>query len=206
MHTRLEVNALDKSFGARVIFQHWTHRFEAGFHGVTGPNGVGKSTLLAIVAGAEPYQDGEIILNGERLGDEPDRYRPGIGYCPDRLDFYPFLKVSEFWHIAASVKSAETPRQSHPLVSGFNLGVELNKRLDELSLGTRKKVLLVAALINDPALLLLDEPTDELDSTSAGLLVDYLSQRREAITIFSTHDDGLLADLAAARLKLGNDG
>ncbi len=205
MNSSLLVTDLHKSYGARVVFAGWSHAFDSGFHGVTGPNGIGKSTLLAILAGAERCQGGKIALNGAVLGQEPDTYRSQIGYCPDRMAFYPFVKAHEFFHLAASAKSCATPDPAHPLVKGFNLHREWDTRLDELSLGTQKKVLLLTALFSDPDLLLLDEPTDELDAESARFLVDHLLQRRAAITIISTHDRALLDALQATPIALDHE-
>jgi len=198
----LEIKSLHKAYGRRVVFEEFSHRFRAGFHGVIGPNGAGKSTLLAIAGGAEPFGSGKVSLNSEALGATPDLYRPQMGYCPDRLAFYPFLSVREFWHMAANARDIEPPDETHNIVREFVLGAEIDSRLDALSLGTRKKVLLVTALMHDPLLLLLDEPTDELDAHSAAFLVDHLKSRRACITIISTHDRALLKELGADTLAL----
>jgi len=201
MEHRLEIHALTKSFGDRCVFADWSHKFDPGFHGITGPNGIGKSTLLAMLAGAIDCDAGTITLNGATPGDDPDRYRLQIGYAPDRLDFYPFITVGEFWRMAASAKSVFAPDEHNPLVEAFKLSGELNTRLDALSLGTRKKVLLVSALINEPLLLLLDEPTDELDTNSTDVLIQHL-KGRTAITIISTHDVDLLEHMGAINVPL----
>ena len=200
----LDIRSLSKRYGARVIFDRFSQQFESGCHGVIGPNGVGKSTLLSILGGSEPFQAGSIRLAEAELGDPDGAYLKQTGYCPDRLSFYPFLTVREFWGLAAGIRGLPVPDASHVLVQGLNLAREINTRLDALSLGTQKKVLLVTALIHGPALLLLDEPTDELDATSARFLTHHLKRMEGTITIISTHDETLLADLGADVLELGD--
>lgn len=200
----LDIQGLSKRYGARVIFDRFSHQFKSGCHGVIGPNGVGKSTLLSILGGSEPYQAGRIRLAEAELGHPDGAYLERAGYCPDRLSFYPFLTVREFWSLAAGIRQVPVPDASHALVKGFNLARELPTRLDALSLGTQKKVLLVTALIHRPSLLLLDEPTDELDATSARFLTHHLKRMEGTITIISTHDETLLADLGADVLELGD--
>jgi len=199
---KLEVISLCKSYGTRKIFRQWSKKFEPGFHGVTGPNGSGKSTLLSVLAGAEKFQGGSIIFNGQELNKKGDTYRLAMGYCPDRLAFYPFVKVNEFFQLAASARNCTAPGAQHELIIGLNLGRELDTRVDELSLGTQKKVMLVAALMNEPSLLLLDEPTDELDELSHQFLIEQLKNRVDGITIIATHDRLLLDQLNATCIDL----
>jgi ABC-type multidrug transport system ATPase subunit len=199
---KLEVVRLCKSYGTRKIFHQWSREFEPGFHGVTGPNGSGKSTLLSVLAGAESFQGGSIIFNGQELNKKGGTYRRAMGYCPDRLEFYPFVKVNEFFQLAASARACTTPGPQHELIVGLNLGRDLDTRVDELSLGTQKKVMLVAALMNKPSLLLLDEPTDELDESSQQYLIDQLKCRVDGITIIATHDKLLLDQLNAECIDL----
>lgn len=188
---KLDVVGLGKYFPGRRIFQSWSYTFEDGCYAVVGSNGMGKSTLLKILAGVESSQ-GEVLLNGISLAKCPLEYKQLLGYSPDRLEFYPFLTVDEFFRLVSNIKEIESIDQTNYLVQGLSISKYFTNTLESLSLGTKKKVLLIAALASDPQLLLLDEPTDELDRKSKDFILNVLKQRKSQITIISTHDQELV--------------
>lgn len=199
---QLDIVKLSKHYNFHRVFDNWSHTFQPGHYGIVGPNGVGKSTLLAILAGAEEFQGGQVLLDDRDLQKQGLWYKQHVGYCPDHLQFYPILSVNEFLQLAATIKRCQLPDPEGVLIGGFNVASFLNTALGELSLGTRKKILLIAALMNQPKVLLLDEPTDELDKNSKAFLIDILRANHDAIVIISTHDEVLLQSLDADVIAL----
>lgn len=199
---KLEVTELTKKYADKTVFDAWSYKFDSNIYAVVGKNGSGKSTLLEILAGAEVIDKGQILLEEKNLLTHASWYKQQLGYCPDRLNFYSFLKVIDFFRLITKIKNTPSVDRHHSLVKGFGIVEYLDTSLDKLSLGTQKKVLLVAALLGKPNLLLLDEPTDELDTKSKDFLIEELESRRPTTTIIATHDEYLIKQLGAEVVSL----
>lgn len=201
MSNHLACQEITIGFDQRPVIDAFSYDFDAGIYGVVGVNGSGKSTLLKVMAGALQPDHGDVRLNGCSLNSDSMAYKAQIGFAPDRLAFYPFVQVNEFWTMVAAAHQCDA-ESIGPLVEGFSLGAFLHTELADLSLGTQKKVLLVAAMMSQPNVLLLDEPTDELDEPSTRYLIDELLTRRESIVLLSSHDDHVLHALYAQTISL----
>lgn len=164
----------------------FTADFQPGITGLVGPNGAGKTTFLRAVAGLLPPTSGSLEIHGV----EADVYvsRGEIGFLPENPVFPWYLTVEEFLEglgSGADARLREAPgAERAALLHGL-----LNKRLDSLSLGERKKVALSAALLGAPRVLLLDEPTNGLDPTAVrGLRHALMGERERGITVIvSSH-------------------
>ncbi len=196
----LIVAGLGKSYGDHEVLSAWSARLNPGCHAITGPNGSGKSTLLAILAGALPADAGYVSLSEVELDKQPQQYRGLLAWCPDHLDFFHFLSGRDFLDLSSALRPGGLQRTA--IITRFGLEPFLNLPIKALSLGTRKKLLLASALICNPALLLLDEPSNELDSAAREALIENLNQRSGTIVLMATHDRHLITQLNANELPI----
>jgi ABC-type multidrug transport system ATPase subunit len=162
-----------------------------GVVGLLGPNGAGKSTLLRIVATITRASEGTVSWNGEDVARHPDAVRRVLGYLPQDFGIYPDLTAREFLGYLAAAK--ELPRRAaeeriEALLDVVNLREDAGRRLGGFSGGMRQRVGIAQALLNDPELLIVDEPTTGLDPEERVRFRNLLSDLAgERIVILSTH-------------------
>ncbi len=183
-----------------------------GILGLLGPNGAGKSTLMRILATLAQPTAGTVTWNGTDIARQPNTVRAALGYLPQDFGVYQALTAREFLSFLAAVKGLSGKLAGDRVESSLNV-VGLNdmadRRLGEFSGGMRQRVGIAQALLNDPALLIVDEPTVGLDPEERmrfrHLLTDLAGQR---LVILSTHivsdveaSATTLAVMAAGRLR-----
>lgn len=136
----------------------------SGMMGLLGANGAGKSTLIKILAGILNATSGEIIVDGERI-KKPSKLKKIVGYVPQKFDFYPQMTVYEVMDYFAALNGVKKDRKERidNLLSITHLAQMQNLRTEKLSGGMRQRLGIAVALIKDPKLLLVDEPTVGLD-------------------------------------------
>jgi Cu-processing system ATP-binding protein len=161
---------------------------------ILGPNGAGKTTLMKMILGLTRNSDGRILVDGERIGDDPS-YRTRIGYMPQIARFPENLTAAELIAMLRDLRG-EAAALDDDLVTRFRLSDQLRKPLRTLSGGTRQKVNAVLAFLFRPDLLILDEPTAGLDPVSSAVLKDKILEARNAgrTVIVTSH---VLSDLDA---------
>jgi len=193
----LEVRELRKLLSRRWVLDRvdlsWT---QPGTLVVFGENGAGKSTLIKVVCGVIDKDSGEIVIGGHSLSRERESALAAMGYVPDDLDLPGYLSVRELLTLGAALKRANFPDAAS--IERLGIGLLLSAKLDSLSLGQRRRVGLCLALVGEPRLLVLDEPTNGLDAEGQSLLVELLRERRErgVATLVATHDRAFI-DAAA---------
>jgi ABC-type Mn2+/Zn2+ transport system ATPase subunit len=178
-----------KRFGVRQILDGVSFaRERPGVLAITGENGSGKSTLLKIVCGVVPADAGRVVIDGLDLAGARERALHGLGYVPDTLELPGFLSVKEWVRLVAGLKRA--PEPGPETVARLGVAPILRERLEALSLGQRRRAGLLGALVGDPALLVLDEPTNGLDPEGVEMLLGLLESRTRAgfVTILTTHE------------------
>jgi ABC-type multidrug transport system ATPase subunit len=164
---------------------------------VTGKNGTGKTTLLRVIAGVLDPDEGSVTIKGEPLR----RARRHLGYVPEGADPPPHLTGAELEGLVASIRRA--PPLEGALRERLGVVATRDQRIGSLSLGQRRRACLAAALVGDPWLLVLDEPTNGLDPGGVTLLSALLNERRAAgrAALVATHDFAFADAISARRLS-----
>lgn len=185
-----------EGLGKRYRGDHWGLRgvdceLAPGVVGLLGPNGAGKSTLLRIVATITTASEGRVLWNGVDVARQPDAVRGILGYLPQDFGIYPNLTPREFLAYLAAAKGL--PRKLareriEALLDLVHLRDEANRRLGGFSGGMRQRVGIAQALLGDPQLLVVDEPTTGLDPEERVRFRNLLSDLSgERIVVLSTH-------------------
>jgi ABC-type multidrug transport system ATPase subunit len=170
---------------------------------VVGDNGSGKSTLMKILSTLIKPSEGTCSLEGKNITKNPDTMRKALGYLPQDVAVYPNLTAPEFLGYIASLKSLksnEAKKQINNLLEIFNLTPYKKRRLSDYSGGMRQRVGISAALLGDPRVIIVDEPSVGLDPVERinlrNLLMDMAKDR---IVILSTH---IISDIESTANKL----
>lgn len=175
------------SWGLRDI----SLNLRSGVLGLLGPNGAGKSTLMRILATITRPTTGKVSWNGKDIAKSPDELRAVLGYLPQDFGIYPHLTPVEFLDYLAAIKGLDS-RAAHnrieELLQLVNLTEVRNRPLGGFSGGMKQRVGIAQALLNDPRLLIVDEPTAGLDPEERARFRNLLSDlSSERIVILSTH-------------------
>lgn len=162
---------------------------------VMGGNGAGKSTLLRIVAGLLEPDRGAVVLCGDPIHGGGVAARRRLGYAPDATEALPDLQLCELVALVRALKQA--PPLERAWIERIGAGPFWRQRLSGLSFGQRKRALLLTALVGEPWLLVLDEPTNGLDAGGARMVLDLIEERRaeRKATLLTTNDPALASAL-----------
>jgi ABC-type multidrug transport system ATPase subunit len=174
-----------------VALRDFSLELTPGVLGLLGPNGAGKTTLMSILATVTRSTEGRVEWNGVDISRHPDELRSVLGYLPQDFGVYPNLNAVEFLEYLAAVKgldAATAKRRIHELLELVNLTEASKRPLGGYSGGMRQRVGIAQALLNDPELLIVDEPTAGLDPEERVRFRNLLSELSgERIVILSTH-------------------
>jgi ABC-2 type transport system ATP-binding protein len=197
----IELTSVNRSFGRNKAVDGVSLDAGQGVLGLLGPNGAGKTSLLRMLATVLPPSSGQIRLLGRDPGKTADRreIRRRLGYLPQNLGYYPAFTVAEFIEYFALLKevpAARVPGAVASAVERVQLGPKARAKLRTLSGGMLRRVGIAQAIVNDPDLLLLDEPTAGLDPEQrVGFRALLRSLGETSTVIVSTH---LVEDVGAA--------
>ncbi len=188
----LLVKNINKTYGKKKrALCDVTMSFTPGIYGLLGPNGSGKSTLMNIITDNLKADGGVVLYDGESIHKRKEAYRAKIGYMPQQQAIYDNFTGEEFmWYMAAlkglDKKQAESRIES--LIAMVNLGEEKGKKIGSYSGGMKQRILIAQALLNDPDILIMDEPTAGLDPSERIRIRNFLSEISEnKIIIIATH-------------------
>ena len=189
---KLEVCHISKNFGAIKALDDVSFEVEAGkVTALLGENGAGKSTLFRLIAGFYEPDAGEIVLNGLKTEQNRTKYLKMIGYVPEISSLYGEMSVYDFLHFVAQIRGlpkAICQDKIAEVVAKMALQNVLWQKNETLSKGYKKRVELAAALLAEPELLLLDEPTEGLDPNQKQVLRQIIADYAEKhMVIISTH-------------------
>ena len=193
---KLFFNQISKSYGTNLALNNFTVSLEAGIYAILGPNGSGKSTLMNILTDNLKADSGEIIYtddNGvsENVLKMGVRFREKIGFMPQYPGLYPNFSVERFmWYMAAlkGLGKTETKKQISEILAAVELDDIPKKKIGALSGGMKQRLTLAQAVLGNPEILILDEPTAGLDPKQRIAIRNYISRISfNKIVLIATH-------------------
>jgi ABC-2 type transport system ATP-binding protein len=189
---KVQVNNLRKEFGKTVAVDNISFAFDSGHvFGFVGPNGAGKTTTMRIIATIEEPTDGDVLLNGISVREQPELARKAVGYVPDSLPAHADITVHEyldFYARAYGLRGRKRTQAVEAIEEFTNVTGIRDKHLKALSKGMKQRVSLGRALVYDPDVLILDEPAAGLDPRARvelRELLGLLAEQKKAILISS---------------------
>ena len=188
---KLEIRHVTKRYRDKMAAADVSLTLTAGVWGLLGANGAGKTTLMRMLAGILRPSSGRILCDGVEIGALGAAYREKLGYLPQEFGFYPEFTVQDYLEYMAALKGlprAEAARQIDALLERVSLAEVRRKKIVKLSGGMKRRVGIAQALLNDPEILILDEPTAGLDPGERVRFRNLLSEfAQDRIVLISTH-------------------
>ena len=219
----IEVRDVTKRYGGLVAVNHASFTVEPGeVLGYLGPNGSGKSTTVKMLIGLMPPSHGTILFNGVDIQEDLIAYKAQVGYVPEEAHVYTYLTGPEYLRLVGRLRGIPAARLESKIdrfLALFGLDTDYHAPLSAYSKGMRQKILLSAALLHNPTVVVLDEPASGLDVSTALVLrtvvktlaserriIFYSSHELETIEKISTRviilrSGRIVADDSAARLR-----
>lgn len=195
---RLELKNVRQSYGQKVIIDNLNLAFKPGIYGFMGPNGAGKSTTIRMLCTVEEPVSGGIYYDGDDIYGMGEEYRDKIGYVPQKAGYYPDFNAYAFLRYIAGLKGVDRADEViEKYLRLVGLWDEKEKKLKKYSGGMKQRINIAQALLNDPEILILDEPTVGLDPNERMNLKNMLADlAQNKIIIFATHIVSDVEDLA----------
>ena len=219
----LEVRDVSKRYGALTAVSHVSFAVQPGeVLGYLGPNGSGKSTTVKMLVGIMPPSSGYVFFDGQDIQDHLLDYKAVVGYVPEEAHVYTYLTGPEYLRLVGRLRGIDATaleRKIDRFLTIFGLDADYHAQLSAFSKGMRQKILLSAALLHNPRVIVLDEPVSGLDVSTAlvmrsvvrslaedGRIIFYSSHELETIEKISTRviilrDGRIVADDSASRLR-----
>ena len=189
----LEIRNISKTYkkGAVKALDNFNVVLTPGVYGLLGPNGAGKSTLMNIITDNLNADSGDVLYDGENIKKLGKNYRSVLGYMPQQQGLYDDFTLNRFlWYMAAlkGLKKKEAKKKISQLLETVNLTDAAHKKLGAFSGGMKQRALIAQALLNEPKILILDEPTAGLDPKERIRIRNFISEIAEdKIVLISTH-------------------
>ena len=205
----IKLEGITKNYGSHCVLNAFSAEFSDGVYGLLGPNGAGKSTLINILVGLLKANEGRICFDGKDVKKLNERYLGAIGYLPQYPHFYgnySILELMQYMSLLKKIPKSEMADRIHEILHFVNLDTIQDRRISQLSGGMRQRLGIAQALLNDPKLLILDEPTAGLDPKERIRFRSLMAQLASGRTILlATH---IVSDVAfiANEIILLNDG
>lgn len=185
----LRFENLGKRYADRIIFEGLNYRAGTGCIALNDESGSGKTTLLGILAGSIPADQGDVWINGHSLRAAPALAKSAVAYIPDDCLPGSMLTGRAYLEQVAFERDTTVGHDALGLADRFGLTPHLEKRFEQMSFGTRKKICLTAAAIGDVKVVIADEPVAGLDAPARGVLVDLFRTLAETrVVLFSSYD------------------
>lgn len=204
----LEIQGLTKKYKDKNALNDFTYTFDKGVYGLLGPNGAGKSTLMNILVDGVRRSSGSIKYNGTEINELGDNYRNVIGYVPQQQGLYDTFTAEEFLNYIANLKGirkSERKEKINQMLDFVNLSDVRSKKLGGFSGGMKQRILITQALINEPDILILDEPTAGLDPNERIRIRNLIAKiSMNKIVIIATHIVSDIEFIAGNIIMLSN--
>ncbi len=185
----IQVRQLTKRYDSQIAVNQINFELKRGeITGFLGPNGAGKSTTMKMITGSLVPTSGEIQINGINILKNPISAQKIIGYLPEHNPLYLEMYVREYLHFMAGLYKNIPKSRVEEVIEITGLAPESNKKIEQLSKGYRQRVGLASALIHDPEILILDEPTTGLDPNQLVEIRNIIKELgKNKIVLLSSH-------------------
>ncbi|MRZ79255.1 ATP-binding cassette domain-containing protein [Paeniclostridium sordellii] len=182
---------ITKVFKDKIAVNDFNVTLTSGVYGLLGPNGAGKTSLMRIIADVSNATSGEVYLNGKSKTELGADYRDVLGYLPQDVGFYKSFTAQKFLEYVATLKGIDKEKASikiDELLKFVNLEKDRKRKIGKFSGGMKQRLGIAQALLNDPQILILDEPTAGLDPNERIRFKNLIAEiSRDKIVILSTH-------------------
>lgn len=187
----LKTVELTKSFGSKTAVKDLSITLYSGVYGLLGANGAGKTTLMRLLCGLQEPTSGKILMNGKSIAALGEKYRSLLGYLPQHFGYYPDFTAEDFLIYIAALKGLPehaAKRKTRELLEKVGLSEERCRKIKTFSGGMKQRLGIAQAMLNDPRILILDEPTAGLDPKERVRFRNLISAfAKDRIVILSTH-------------------
>lgn len=187
----LTLKNITKVFKDKIAVNDFNVILTSGVYGLLGPNGAGKTSLMRIIADVSNATSGEVYLNGKSKTELGADYRDVLGYLPQDVGFYKSFTAQKFLEYVATLKGIDKEKASikiDELLKFVNLEKDRKRKIGKFSGGMKQRLGIAQALLNDPKILILDEPTAGLDPNERIRFKNLIAEiSRNKIVILSTH-------------------
>lgn len=201
----LRIDNLSKRYGDYIVFQGLTHTFAPGCVALCEEDSTGKSSLLNIIAGALAPDGGDVHIDGHSLRDAPQAAQSRLAWVPDNCMAFPEQTGRGLLEQAAQAKNVTLDDPIWELARRLGLEPHLDKRFEQMSTGTRRKVYLTAAALGNPAVVVADGPSNGLDAQARGVLADVFKRwAQDRVVLFASHDPELVQACGAATVNVAD--
>lgn len=206
---KISMNGIYKNFGKKEVLKDISFSMESGVYGLLGPNGAGKTTLIRILAGVMRATKGQVLVDGKDRENDGEGFRSIVGYLPQDVGFYDDFSGIEYLQYVAALKglpAASAMKKMEELADTAGLSNDLGRKCMDYSGGMKRRLGIAQALLNDPAILILDEPTAGLDPFERIKFRNIISAfSKDKTVLLSTH---IVSDIdnIAREIIMINDG
>jgi ABC-2 type transport system ATP-binding protein len=199
----LRLDNLSKRYGDYLVFQGLTHRFTPGCVALCEEDSTGKSTLLNIIASAITPDSGDVWIDGHSLTQAPQQAKARLAYVPDNCLAFPTQTGRGLLEQVAAEKNVALDEATLELAYDLGLEPHLDKRFEQMSTGTRRKVFVTAAALGDPAVVIADGPSNGFDARGRAVLAElFKAWGKDRVVLFASHDGELVEGCGAEMIDI----
>ncbi len=202
----LVIKNIEKKYNGKVVLNNINIELKTGIYAFLGPNGAGKSTMFRMISTVEKPEKGEIYYQGSDIFQMGENYREKIGYVSQKFGYYPDFTAYKFLQYIAKLKDiSDEEIVIKEVLEKVNLWKDRDKKIKTFSGGMKQRLNIAQALLNDPEILLLDEPTVGLDPNERINFKNFILKISEnKIVLFATHIVSDVEDIADRVIILHN--